>query len=128
MKFKEEESAINELVQIYRKNIIVNCTACKYCMNCPYGVNIPQNFAILNNISSEKSALRKWMQRRSYRKLVGDPEKLNKEKTNGNALLCTDCGVCIEKCPQEINIPEELKKTDLVLGKKKKIADVYQWS
>jgi predicted aldo/keto reductase-like oxidoreductase len=116
---KDDLNTIDELVRIYRKNIIVNCT---------HGVNIPQNFAILNNVSSEKSKLRKWMQRRSYRKLAGDPAKLNKEKTNGNALICTDCGVCIEKCPQGINIPEELKKADLVLGKKKKIADVYQWS
>jgi predicted aldo/keto reductase-like oxidoreductase len=44
---------------------------------------------------------------------------------NGNATLCTNCGVCIPKCPQAINIPEELEKVALVLGKGKKIADVY---
>ncbi len=125
---EDDLHTINELVRIYRKYIIVDCTACKYCMNCPYGVNIPQNFAILNNVSTEKSAVRKWMVKRSYRKLAGDPEKLNKEKTNGNALICTECGECIEKCPQEINIPEELKKVDLVLGQNKKINEVHHFS
>ena len=125
---EDDLNTIDELVKIYRKNIIVDCTACKYCMNCPYGVNIPQNFAILNNVSSEKSIIRKWMQRRSYRKLVGDPEKLNKEKTNGNALICTECGECVEKCPQEINIPEELKKVYMVLVQNKKINEVHHIS
>jgi len=123
---EDDLSTIDELVKIYRKKIVVNCTACKYCMNCPSGVNIPEIFGLINNVSSERSALRKWMAKRSYRKLVSDPGKLNKEKTNGSALICTDCEICIEKCPQGINIPEELKKADLVLGKRKKISEVYQ--
>jgi len=36
--------------------------------------------------------------------------------------MCTDCGVCVEKCPQEINIPVELVKTHAILGKREKIS------
>ena len=117
---------VDDLVRIYRQKILINCTACKYCMNCPYGVNIPENFGIISNIASETKWYRRWFAKRSYRKLVGDPEKLNSEKTNGNALICTDCGICIEKCPQGINIPEELKKVDQVLGKGKNIWEVFE--
>jgi predicted aldo/keto reductase-like oxidoreductase len=116
---------INELVEIYRKNILVPCTSCQYCMNCPSGVHIPQNFAILNNVFMEKHFYYRWMIKRSYKKLASDPEKLNKEKTNGNASICTDCGVCVPKCPQGINIPEELKKVSMIFGEGKKIRDVY---
>ena len=29
---------------------------------------------------------------------------------------CTECGACLEKCPQKIDIPEELKKAHEVLA------------
>ena len=52
-------------------------------------------------------------------------KKLNKEYPNGNASLCTKCGECLEKCPQEIKIPDELEKVDAILGKGKKISEYY---
>jgi predicted aldo/keto reductase-like oxidoreductase len=121
----EDLSIIDELADIYRKDIIIPCTTCLYCMNCPSGVNIPQNFAILNNFSMEKRYIQRWMVKRSYKNFVGDPEKVNQEITNGNALVCTDCRICIKKCPQGIDIPNELKKVDLVLGKGKKLNNVF---
>lgn len=122
---EDDLRTIDELVKIYRKNIVIPCTACQYCMNCPSGVNIPQNFAILNNVALEKHILLKWMAKRSYKKLASTPERLNAEKNNGSALLCTQCGVCVKKCPQAINVPEELQKAALVLSKGKKISNVY---
>jgi uncharacterized protein len=123
---EQELQTIDKLVDIYRKNIVVPCTACQYCMKCPSGVDIPQNFAILNNAAKKgKGSFFQWMIKRSYKKLADKPKKLNSSKTNGNAAICTDCKVCIEKCPQGINIPEELKKVNAVLGKGKKISAVY---
>ena len=122
----EENEVINRLAQIYQEKILVPCTSCEYCMPCPHGVNIPQNFAILNNVSLEGSSIRRWRTARSYRKLEGNPEKVNKENPDGNALICTDCGVCIEKCPQEINIPVELVKVHAILGKREPISRHFQ--
>jgi predicted aldo/keto reductase-like oxidoreductase len=96
-------------------------------MKCPSGVNIPQNFATVNNIAMDRG-MHRWNTRRLYRKLATDPSKLNKEKTNGNASLCTDCKACVKKCPQGINIPEELKIVDLIMNKGKSIKEVYQIS
>ncbi len=123
---EQELQIIDQLVAIYQKNIVVPCTACQYCMNCPSGVNIPQNFAILNNAANKgKGSFFQWMIKRSYKKLANKPEKLNNDKTNGNAAICTDCKICIEKCPQGINIPQELKKVNAVLGKGKKLKSVF---
>lgn len=111
-----DNKVISQLVEIYRKNIEVPCTSCQYCMNCPSGVNIPQNFAILNNHKMEKNPMFKFMNKRSYKKMAKNQNALNKERTNGNASLCTSCGVCISKCPQGIDIPNELKKVKETLG------------
>jgi predicted aldo/keto reductase-like oxidoreductase len=119
---QEEEAVLARLAEIYRSKILVPCTACEYCMPCPSGVNIPQNFAILNNVSLEQSRIRRWMTRRNYRKLAAYRNKIDKENPNGNAAMCTVCGKCLEKCPQQINIPVELEKVHAVLGKREPIA------
>jgi predicted aldo/keto reductase-like oxidoreductase len=116
----EEESVIEKLAEIYHQRILVPCTACEYCMPCPTGVNIPQNFAILNTVSLESSRMQRWMIRRGYRKLAGSKDKLDRENPNGNASMCVDCGKCVEKCPQQINIPVELVKTHAVLGRRER--------
>lgn len=123
---EEDLNIIDDLIKIYRKKVLVPCTSCKYCLPCPSGVNIPQNFAILNNVALEKSNVRKWLHKRDYKKMANYPKKLNKAKSNGNASLCINCGICLEKCPQRINIPDELKNVHLILKKGKKISDIYK--
>ncbi|MHA1122826.1 MAG: aldo/keto reductase [Candidatus Heimdallarchaeota archaeon] len=123
---KEDLSVIDELAEIYKKKILVPCNTCQYCMPCPSGVNIPDNFAILNYFSHEKEGFRRWRVRRRYRKLLASKAKdLDSEKINGNATFCTECLECVEKCPMEIMIPDELKKVHAILGEKKDISNYY---
>jgi predicted aldo/keto reductase-like oxidoreductase len=94
-------------------------------MPCPSGVNIPQNFAILNNVSLEQSGLRRWMAKRGYRRLARSRDVVDIENPNGNASVCVRCGKCLPKCPQHIQIPDELEKVHAILGKRGRIADHY---
>lgn len=114
---EEENRTISRLAEIYRSKILVPCTGCEYCLPCPHGVNIPQNFAVLNNISLERSWTKRFQVRRAYRKLASGPPRLDLDKPNGNASVCTSCGLCVEKCPQEINIPVDLEKVHAILGR-----------
>jgi hypothetical protein len=84
-------------------------------MPCPSGVDIPQNFALLNNKaagSSRKFSSRivQWMITRNYRKLAKSKKELPGKNNRGNASLCTRCNTCVPKCPQKIRIPDELEK------------------
>ena len=115
----KDERMFGELSEVYRKRTLVPCTTCGYCMPCPEGVNIPQNFACLNNVSLETSRIRRFLARSAYRKLRGSKDKVDVNNPNGNATICSRCGLCLEKCPQEIAIPEELEKVKEVLGKRK---------
>jgi len=110
-----ELDIVEQLADVYRRRMAVPCTACRYCMPCPYGVNIPQNFAIWNNVSMKDGGWQSGRIKRSYRKLARTPAKVNLEKPNGSAAVCTKCGACVPKCPQEIDIPNELVKCEAAL-------------
>ena len=123
--WKEDREVISKVADIYREKILVPCTACNYCMPCPVGVNIPGNFALLNNMSTESSGLRRFMTKRKYGKLAKSGAQTDSTMSSGNASVCINCGKCLEKCPQRIKIPDELKKAHEILGKNKKISDYY---
>ncbi len=117
---------IEQLAEVFRKRIRVPCTACGYCMPCPEGVDIPQNFACLNNVSLEESRFRRFQTRRAYKKLKSSKNKINKNMPDGNANVCNKCGLCIEKCPQRINIPKELEKVKNNLEKQTPILSMFK--
>ena len=74
----------------------VDCTSCNYCMPCPHGVDIPGNFRIFNHHSMYKNDKHtNW----AYSNL---------EKKDASGDVCVDCGECLPKCPQQIEIPTDL--------------------
>jgi len=113
----QDKIVVESLANTFRNKLAVPCTACGYCMPCPEGVNIPQNFACLNNASLETSRLRRIMAKRAYKKLANSKDKVDKNNPNGNSGLCIQCNQCVPKCPQQINIPQQLKKVNEKLGK-----------
>ncbi len=120
----EDLEVINQLTEAFRKQIIIPCTYCQYCMPCQFGVNIPENFAYLNYFSHERG-FKRWRVKRRYKQMISNAKRVNIETPNGNASLCTRCMECVDKCPQEIMIPDELEKVHAILGNKKEISDYY---
>lgn len=123
---EKENNALSRVAEIFNKKILVPCTACNYCMPCSQGVDIPGNFALLNNRSMESSRIMRFRIGRNYSKLAKSSDRVNKNQLNGNASVCNDCGDCEGSCPQNIKIPIELKKAHLILGKGKKISEYYK--
>jgi len=122
---EDDLKIIDELVEVFRRSILVPCTSCQYCMPCTSGVNIPDNFAMLNNFNHSTGRLRRFLARRKYKQLASEEEDLDLKNPNGNATFCTECMECVDKCPQEIAIPEELKKVQKILGEGKDVSEIY---
>ena len=99
----------------------IPCTTCEYCMPCPYGVNIPGNFAYYNEAVNQhilplpdKTASdymsRKEQFAEGLRKALPD--------VAGWANQCTDCEACLPKCPQQIRIPNQMARIVETLRRK----------
>lgn len=106
----------------YKTLMKVGCTGCGYCMPCPSDVAIPACFEVYNKMH-----------------MFGNPEEAKflyairmsgiLAASSGYASQCVQCDECLEKCPQQIEIPdflemvaEELEDEDLekrvAVGKK----------
>ena len=46
---EDENNMILEIAEKMRERIKVPCTSCRYCMPCPYGIDIPVNFSYYND-------------------------------------------------------------------------------
>jgi predicted aldo/keto reductase-like oxidoreductase len=105
----EELTVIKNVAAVYRKLLKVPCTGCQYCMPCPNGVNIPRNFQAYNDvyISGDEQQARGMYAMFLMGGLTG---------VRADAALCKECGTCLVRCPQKINIPEKLKEVAKDLG------------
>lgn len=98
---KKELDVVDHAKQVFNDKLEIGCTGCGYCLPCPQGVDIPENFAKYNDYH-----------------LFGTPETKERFKfgyemglLNGErASACNECGACEEHCTQKIQIMQELKK------------------
>ncbi len=100
----------------------IGCTTCAYCMPCPYGVDIPGNFAFYNNAVNTKllplpePTAADYAERQdafisAYREAIAAEKR---------ATTCTDCGQCLSKCPQQIRIPNQMSRIVELTRKRRK--------
>ena len=99
----------------------IDCNDCKYCMPCPYGIDIPGIFKHYNTCVNEGNVAQNSEQegykklRRAY--LVSYDRAI---PTLRQANHCVGCKQCVPKCPQSIPIPRELRRIDAYVEKLKR--------
>ena len=95
---------------------LIRCTGCRYCMPCPYGIDIPGIFAFYNNSVNEGSYVTSQEQknyaRAKKRYLLAYDKAV---QSSAQADHCISCGKCVKACPQHISIPRELRKIDVYI-------------
>jgi predicted aldo/keto reductase-like oxidoreductase len=102
----EELALVVQAREAYQALCAIPCTACKYCLPCPQGVAIPDVFEVYNDLLMFGDEARSRM---FYSWLD--------EKSRADA--CIECGECLEKGPQGIQIPDWMKKVHEALGQQK---------
>lgn len=90
-KVEEVKSALNNVTA-------VACTNCKYCLPCTVDINIPGYFKIFNDyLMYENEGSAKWQ----YKSVLNDSSDFTE---------CIGCNKCVQECPQQIDIPNQLAR------------------
>ena len=108
MRYLDEKIA-NKIVGLEN----IPCNDCKYCMPCPYGIDIPAIFVHYNKCKNEGSlpvSVGDAEYRRNRRQyLISLDRVVPRERQPDH---CIQCGQCEPHCPQNIRIVRELRKID----------------
>lgn len=109
----EEKEFLEETAQLMLKYPTIPCNDCKYCMPCPYGLDIPAILLHYNRCVNEGNVPQS-RQDENYRRsrrafLVGYDRSVPKQR---QANRCIGCNQCVPHCPQGIRIPQELQRID----------------
>lgn len=135
----EENEFLEKVAERLSSYPLVPCTACQYCMPCPYGLDIPGIFRHYNScvnegyvvteptnkegtdsaeFSREMKAYRK--ARRAY--LLSYDRAIEK---NRQANRCIGCEKCVSHCPQNIRIPNEIHRIDHLIESLRRHSDRF---
>ncbi len=92
----EDQKLVDQVAKTMKSRVKNGCTGCRYCMPCPFGIDIPKNFAIWN-----------------HEAMYGNPEAAKKKyerelSESARADQCRKCGACEKECPQAIAIRQDL--------------------
>ena len=117
---EEEQEFLYETGELIKQYPTIPCNDCKYCMPCPYGLDIPAILVHYNKCVNEGN-IPKSQQDENYREarrafLVGYDRSVPKLR---QANHCIGCNKCSHHCPQRINIPRELRRIDEYVEKLK---------
>ena len=94
----DELKLMDDVRAAYISRTKIGCTACRYCMPCPGGVNIPGVFAAWNNQSLYNADPK------------ADWNMMQIRENNAGADRCLACGACQAACPQHLPIIEALQQ------------------
>ncbi len=95
---EEEMEGVQKVIAHYEALSDPFCTYCSYCKPCPRNVDIPQILRVMN--VAKVYGLEEWAINR-YKQV---------KAFGWGAERCVECGECIGKCPNAIDIPERLKE------------------
>ena len=105
---EDDKIMLDKVAHLFRMSNPIPCTGCRYCMDCPAGVNIPQVITVYNYYKLKGA---RHLFDIYYAAHLDDSEKAEK---------CTACGQCLERCPQSIDIPARMEEIAAFAAEKPK--------
>ena len=91
-----DRALLERVAATYSSSGAIPCTGCRYCMDCPHGVDIPRVFAAYNQFHLGNTMPASYQLGMKVIGLDRGPDH------------CVACGTCLDKCPQHIEIPDRM--------------------
>ena len=110
---EDDRLFLDQTADLMKQYPTIPCNDCKYCMPCPYGIDIPAILLHYNkcvnegNLPTSKDNVTYRESRRAF--LIGYDRSVPRLR---QASHCIGCEQCVSHCPQSIDIPAELHRID----------------
>ena len=95
---EKEQQVVANVVKEVRARVKNGCTGCRYCMPCPFGIEIPRNFSVWNEYAMYHNK-----RNINWRYFQEMNEKVRADQ-------CKKCGKCETLCPQKLSIRDDLAR------------------
>ena len=109
----DDYKILDQIAYELSRSEMIPCTECKYCMPCPYGLNIPEIFAHYNRCVNDKMLPKAGVDKNYVKAreefLYGMDRSVPKLRQANHCIGCKQCEV---QCPQHIAISSEMKHID----------------
>ncbi|MCL2882324.1 MAG: aldo/keto reductase [Coriobacteriia bacterium] len=93
-----DHKLLEDVVVAYSSAGTIPCTGCRYCMDCPSGVDIPRVFAAYNHYHLGNTMPASYQLSMNIIGAAHGPD------------MCTKCETCLSLCPQHIAIPDKMEE------------------
>ena len=97
----EEKQVYKKAKELFDSMALVGCTGCRYCLPCPFGLEIPEIFSYYNMTAAHKES----------------EAKAGYGALSVNAKGCRACRRCEKACPQMIKISQVMPEVAKVFSK-----------
>ena len=109
---REQLDLFAKIKDEYLGRLIINCTSCKYCKDCPKEIPIWHIFHLINEV-------------KRYENQRSPSFSYNFLSEDKRAKKCINCKICESLCPQRLEIVDLLKKCSLVFDEKRGFNKVF---
>ena len=110
---EDDRLFLDQTADLMKQYPTIPCNDCKYCMPCPYGIDIPAILLHYNkcvnegNLPTSKDNVTYRESRRAF--LIGYDRSVPRLRQESH---CIGGEQCVSHCPQSIDIPAELHRID----------------
>lgn len=102
--FNPDDLEIKDRMDAPLQSLSTRCTYCTECLPCPEGINIPEVLRFRNMLVA-------WDMRRFGKYRYNMLGFMGHWFPGKYASRCTECGDCLPRCPEKLEIPRLLKET-----------------
>jgi len=107
----EKEKNFKDILKECRQELNGNCVYCNHCLPCPAGIDIG---SVINEVDR---ALTKVQRQKDKKAMINFyyPGRIRLSRDNFKGLSikaskCTECGICMKRCPFGVNVIEKMKQ------------------
>jgi len=107
----DAEMDFTSVITEFQEDLKGNCVYCNHCLPCPVGTDIGHTFSMLDRALLDTSSYKAHRGKINfyYPGRIRSTRSISKDHSL-KASACTECGVCMERCPFDVDIISKMKQ------------------